>query len=122
MTDAKEPILLKVVAPPSHTALSGDVTVFILDTEEIETSTVFTSIAATNGTNGIRKDENEQIDPRKDGVNAGHEPLVLRYVKKSHNLMKMQQWCLWRTPCNTPLLCILKATNHWSEITLAICN
>jgi hypothetical protein len=87
MTDAKEPILLKVVAPPSHTALSGDVTVFILDTEEMGTSTVSTSIAATNDTNGTKKDENEQIDPKKDGINVGHEPLVLRYVKEPYNLI-----------------------------------
>lgn len=80
MTDAKEPILLKVVAPPSHTALSGDVTVFILDSAEMESSTMSTS---TMSINGIKKDEKEGIDPKKDGVSAGHEPLVLRYVKNS---------------------------------------
>ncbi|TGZ54212.1 Neuronal acetylcholine receptor subunit alpha-5, partial [Temnothorax longispinosus] len=79
MTDAKEPILLKVVAPPSHMALSGDVTVFILDSEK-ESSMVSTSTMSTNGTNGIKKDEKEKIDPKKDGVSAGHEPLVLRVL------------------------------------------
>ncbi|XP_024893333.1 uncharacterized protein LOC112468411 isoform X1 [Temnothorax curvispinosus] len=79
MTDAKEPILLKVVAPPSHTALSGDVTVFILDSEK-ESSMVSTSTMSTNATNGIKKDEKEKIDPKKDGVSAGHEPLVLRVL------------------------------------------
>ncbi|XP_025991636.1 uncharacterized protein LOC105203875 isoform X2 [Solenopsis invicta] len=77
MTDAKEPILLKVVAPPSHTALSGDVTVFILDSAEMESSTMSTS---TMSINGIKKDEKEGIDPKKDGVSAGHEPLVLRVL------------------------------------------
>jgi len=81
MTDAKEPILLKVVAPPSHMALSGDVTVFILDSAE--SFMVSTSTMPTNGTNGVKKDEKETIDPKRDGVNAGHEPLVLRYIKKS---------------------------------------
>lgn len=81
MTDAKEPILLKVVAPPSHAALSGDVTVFILDSET-ESSTISTNTMSTNGTNGIKKVGKEKIDPKKDGVSAGHEPLVLRYVKK----------------------------------------
>lgn len=80
MTDAKEPILLKVVAPPSHTALSGDVTVFILDSET-ESSMVSTNTMSTNGTNGIKADEKEKIDSKRDGVSAGHEPLVLRYVK-----------------------------------------
>ncbi|KAG5323137.1 SSPO protein, partial [Acromyrmex heyeri] len=80
MTDAKEPILLKVVAPPSHTALSGDVTVFILDSAEIESFTISTNIMSTNGTNGARKDEKETIDPKREGVNAGHEPLVLRIL------------------------------------------
>jgi hypothetical protein len=80
MTDAKEPILLKVVAPPSHTALSGDVTVFILDSAERESSTMSTS---TMSINGVKKDEKEGIDPKRDGVSAGHEPLVLRYVKNS---------------------------------------
>ncbi|XP_077267497.1 thrombospondin-1 like protein golden goal isoform X2 [Temnothorax americanus] len=79
MTDAKEPILLKVVAPPSHTALSGDVTVFILDSEK-ESSMVSTSTMSNNVTNGIKKDEKEKIDPKKDGVSAGHEPLVLRVL------------------------------------------
>lgn len=80
ITDAKEPILLKVVAPPSHTALSGDVTVFILDSET-ESSMVSTS-TVSNDTKGIKTDETEKIDPKRDGVSAGHEPLVLRYVKK----------------------------------------
>ncbi|KAL6255317.1 hypothetical protein P5V15_013657 [Pogonomyrmex californicus] len=77
MTDAKEPILLKVVAPPSHMALSGDVTVFILDSAETESTT---NVMSTNGTNGMRKDEKEKIDPKTDGVSAGHEPLVLRVL------------------------------------------
>lgn len=80
MTDAKEPILLKVVAPPSHTALSGDVTVFILDSAETELSTVSAS-TATVGANDTKKDEKQKIDPRRQEVTAGHEPLVLRYVK-----------------------------------------
>ncbi|XP_011690757.1 PREDICTED: uncharacterized protein LOC105451785 [Wasmannia auropunctata] len=80
MTDTKEPILLKVVAPPSHTALSGDVTVFILDSAETESSTVPTSTMSTNGTNGVKRNEKETIDPKRDGINAGHEPLVLRVL------------------------------------------
>lgn len=84
ITDAKEPILLKVVAPPSHAALSGDVTVFILDSET-ESSTTSASTMSINGTNGIKKNGKEKIDPRKDGVSAGHEPLVLRYVKNLSN-------------------------------------
>ncbi|XP_012054704.1 PREDICTED: uncharacterized protein LOC105617761 [Atta cephalotes] len=79
MTDAKEPILLKVVAPPSHTVLSGDVTVFILDSAEIESFTISTNIMS-NGTNGARKDEKETIEPKRERVNAGHEPLVLRIL------------------------------------------
>ncbi|KAL0109016.1 hypothetical protein PUN28_014247 [Cardiocondyla obscurior] len=79
MADAKEPILLKVVAPPSHTALSGDVTVFILDSEA-ESSTVSTSTIPANVTSGTKKGEREKIDPKKGGVSAGHEPLVLRIL------------------------------------------
>lgn len=79
MTDAKEPILLKVVAPSSHTALSGDVTVFILDSALTELTTADTMAADAND---VKKDENEKIDrSREEEVNAGHEPLVLRYVK-----------------------------------------
>ncbi|XP_012541102.1 uncharacterized protein LOC105839373 isoform X2 [Monomorium pharaonis] len=77
ITDAKEPILLKVVAPPSHTALSGDVTVFILDLAETESFTVSTSTVSTND---VKKDEKAKIDPKRDGVSAGHEPLVLRVL------------------------------------------
>lgn len=88
MIDAKEPILLKVVAPPFHTALSGDVTVFILDTEEMDTS-ISTSVAI-NSTNGIKKGENEQIDLKKDGIHADHEPLVLRYIRHLYNLTNMK--------------------------------
>ncbi|XP_011869419.1 PREDICTED: uncharacterized protein LOC105562883 isoform X2 [Vollenhovia emeryi] len=79
MTDAKEPILLKVVAPASHTALSGDVAVFILDSET-ESSMISASTMSTNGTNGIKKDGKEKVDTRGDGVSAGHEPLVLRVL------------------------------------------
>ncbi|XP_014468051.1 PREDICTED: uncharacterized protein LOC106740996 isoform X2 [Dinoponera quadriceps] len=75
MTDAKEPILLKVVAPPSHTALSGDVTVLILDSLETESSTAAASIAVTNDT---RKDEKKKIDPKEGRATTVHEPLVLR--------------------------------------------
>jgi len=82
MIDAKEPILLKVISPPSHTALSGDVTVFILDTAETQSSTVSANTAVINGTNGAKKDEEKKIDPKKDEVNVGRGPLVLRYVKR----------------------------------------
>lgn len=61
IVDAREPILLKVVAPSSHTALSGDVTVFILDSAETESSTISVNIVATNGTNGTKKDEEDKI-------------------------------------------------------------
>lgn len=84
MTDAKEPILLKVIAPPSHTALSGDVTVLILDSAETESSTVATSIATTV-TDDTRKDEKKKIDPKEGRVAVAHEPLVLRYVEKTIN-------------------------------------
>lgn len=84
IVDAREPILLKVVAPSSHTALSGDVTVFILDSAETESSTISVNIVATNGTNGTKKDEEDKIYPEKNEVNESHEPLVLRYVKESY--------------------------------------
>ncbi|XP_032671721.1 uncharacterized protein LOC116844362 isoform X3 [Odontomachus brunneus] len=77
MIDAKEPILLKVVAPPSHTALSGDVAVLILDSAETEFSTVATSIAVTVP-DDTRKDEKKKIDPKEGKVAVAHEPLVLR--------------------------------------------
>ncbi|CAL1681661.1 unnamed protein product [Lasius platythorax] len=80
IVDAREPILLKVVAPSSHTALSGDVTVFILDSAETESSTISTNIVATNGTNGMKKDEEDKIDPEKNEINGSHEPLVLRVL------------------------------------------
>ncbi|KAH0951561.1 hypothetical protein HN011_005593 [Eciton burchellii] len=80
MIDAKEPILLKVISPPSHTALSGDVTVFILDTAETQSSTVSANTAVINGTNGAKKDEEKKIDPKKDEVNVGRGPLVLRVL------------------------------------------
>ncbi|EFN76017.1 hypothetical protein EAI_16120 [Harpegnathos saltator] len=78
MTDAKEPILLKVIAPPSHTALSGDVAVFILDSTETESSTVSTSSVAAIVTDDTRKDEKKKIDPKEGRAAAAHEPLVLR--------------------------------------------
>lgn len=77
--------MLKVVAPSSHTALSGDVTVFILNSAETESSTISTNIVATNGTNGMKKDEEDKIDPEKNEINGSHEPLVLRYVEKPFN-------------------------------------
>lgn len=83
IVDAREPILLKVLVPPTHTALSGDVTVFILDSAETESFTVSTNTVITNDTNGIKKDEKDKIDPDKNEINGSHEPLVLRYVKES---------------------------------------
>lgn len=82
IVDARKPILLKVVAPPSHIALSGDVTVFILDSAETESSMIFTNTVVTNDTNGTKKDEKDKIDPEKNEINGSHEPLVLRYVRK----------------------------------------
>ncbi|KAM0731380.1 SCO-spondin [Formica fusca] len=80
IVDAREPILLKVVAPPSHIALSGDVTVFILDSAETESSMIFTNTVVTNDTNGTKKDETDKIDPEKNEINGSHEPLVLRVL------------------------------------------
>ncbi|XP_072764164.1 uncharacterized protein Gogo isoform X3 [Anoplolepis gracilipes] len=80
IVDAREPILLKVIPPPSHTALSGDVTVFILDSTETDSSTISTNTVVTNSTNGMKKDEKDKIDPEKNEVNGSHEPLVLRVL------------------------------------------
>lgn len=97
MTDAKEPILLKVIAPPSHTALSGDVTVLILDSVETEPSTTAsTSIAASTVTNDTRKDEKNKIDPKEGRAAATHEPLVLRYAEKVINANTHTAWASTR--------------------------
>lgn len=82
IVDVREPILLKVLVPPTHTALSGDVTVFILDSAETESFAISTNTVITNETNGMKKDEEDKIDSEKNEINGSHEPLVLRYVKR----------------------------------------
>ncbi|GAB1859485.1 Acetylcholine receptor subunit alpha-like 2 [Camponotus japonicus] len=80
IVDVREPILLKVLVPPTHTALSGDVTVFILDSAETESFAISTNTVITNETNGMKKDEEDKIDPEKNEINGSHEPLVLRVL------------------------------------------
>ncbi|XP_020293454.1 uncharacterized protein LOC109859524 [Pseudomyrmex gracilis] len=76
VTKSNEPNL-KVVAPTSHVALSGNVTVFILRTSDMEFSTVSTIITSNSSTNDIRKDERDKIDSEKEGSSRCNKSFAL---------------------------------------------
>lgn len=81
ITKSNEPNL-KVVATTSHVALSGNVTVFILRTSDMEFSTVSTIITSNSSTNDIRKDEKDKkVDSEKEGSSRSNKSFALTYVK-----------------------------------------
>lgn len=80
ITKSNEPNL-KVVAPTSHVALSGNVTVFILRTSDMDFSTVSTIITLSNSTNDMRTDGEEKMDSEKEGGSRSNKSFALTYVK-----------------------------------------